>query len=206
MNIYIHREGAAHGPYSIEYIKDCLKQGHLTPTDLVFLEGDSTWSSIDQIPWLSMKPVAPMPLSRTSHQTPGKQPEVKIKTTWRLSFVIFLPTLLSAFAVWLILPWLFESYVTWTVLVFCLFSNLTRYFSTQFIVTPDKVLIQQGILSLRTNEFFIKKIESVEVFMGIFGVILNYGTVIIVGTGASRQTFKCISSPLTFRAAIQAKQ
>ncbi len=52
----------------------------------------------------------------------------------------------------------------------------------------------------------IPKVESVNVDQGIIGRILNYGSITIVGTGGSKETFYRISKPLDFRKAYQQLQ
>ena len=47
------------------------------------------------------------------------------------------------------------------------------------------------------------KIESVNVDQSVMGRILGYGSITIVGTGGTRETFHNISSPLEFRKAFQ---
>jgi hypothetical protein len=48
------------------------------------------------------------------------------------------------------------------------------------------------------------KVESVDVTQDIFGRILNYGTVLIRGTGASLEPLSTIATPLALRNAITA--
>jgi uncharacterized membrane protein YdbT with pleckstrin-like domain len=45
----------------------------------------------------------------------------------------------------------------------------------------------------------LNKIESVNVDQGILGRILGYGTIRIVGSGGTRESFPKISKPLQFR-------
>jgi hypothetical protein len=47
------------------------------------------------------------------------------------------------------------------------------------------------------------KIESVNVDQGILARILGYGTIIIVGSGGTREIFPKIKNPLEFRKKFQ---
>jgi hypothetical protein len=49
----------------------------------------------------------------------------------------------------------------------------------------------------------LSKIESVNVDQTVTGRILNYGSITIIGTGGTRETFHNISKPLSFRKAFQ---
>jgi len=49
----------------------------------------------------------------------------------------------------------------------------------------------------------LQKIESVNVEQGIMARILGYGTVTIIGTGGTKESFTDISKPLVFRKKFQ---
>ena len=74
--------------------------------------------------------------------------------------------------------------------------------SSEFAVTNKRVIWKQGIVRRRTGEMTLGKIENVQVEQGIAGRIFNYGTVALVGTGGTRESFDLISAPLRFRKAI----
>ena len=56
---------------------------------------------------------------------------------------------------------------------------------------------------IKTLEMNLTKIESVNVDQSILGRILGYGTITIIGTGGTRESFHDISSPLLFRRKFQ---
>jgi hypothetical protein len=45
----------------------------------------------------------------------------------------------------------------------------------------------------------INKVESIDVNQPILGRILNYGTIIVVGSGGTKQSFKNIDKPMELR-------
>ena len=49
----------------------------------------------------------------------------------------------------------------------------------------------------------LSKIESVNVDQTVTRKIFNYGSITIIGTGGTRETFHNISKPLNFRKAFQ---
>lgn len=76
--------------------------------------------------------------------------------------------------------------------------------TSEFAITNKRLIIKTGLLSRKTVEMNLSKIESVNVDQGILGRILGYGTVRIVGTGGTKETFFQINNPLEFRKQFQA--
>jgi len=81
-----------------------------------------------------------------------------------------------------------------------------RQTSSEFAVTSRRVIIKVGFLSRRTIELNMSKVESVQVDQDIFGRLLNYGTITVMGTGGTREPFALINDPMAFRHAVQAEQ
>ena len=67
------------------------------------------------------------------------------------------------------------------------------------VITNKRVILQTGLLSKRSIETFLHKIESVKVIQGIGGSIFGYGTIIITGTGGTKEAFEKIKDPQSFR-------
>jgi membrane protein YdbS with pleckstrin-like domain len=80
-----------------------------------------------------------------------------------------------------------------------------KYVSSEFAVTDARVLIKVGWIRRRSIEVLVAKVESIVVDQGIAGRILDYGTVVITGTGGTRETFDGIASPLELRERVQAQ-
>jgi uncharacterized membrane protein YdbT with pleckstrin-like domain len=81
-----------------------------------------------------------------------------------------------------------------------------RQWSSEFAVTDKRVIIKVGFISRRTIEINMSKVESVEVNQDIFGRLLNYGTIVVIGTGGTKEPFDLINDPLAFRRAVQSQQ
>ena len=75
--------------------------------------------------------------------------------------------------------------------------------SAEFAVTNKRVILKTGFIESKTAEMFLNKIESVGVDQSIVGRILDYGTIVIRGTGGSLEPFHRVSAPLEFRKQIQ---
>ena len=79
---------------------------------------------------------------------------------------------------------------------------LRSHFS-EFAVTDKRVLIKTGIIKRHTLETLLSKVENISVEQGLWGRLLNYGTIRVTGTGATQETFTDIAAPLEFRKQIQ---
>ena len=76
-----------------------------------------------------------------------------------------------------------------------------RYRSTEIAVTNRRIVIKLGLISRRTLEINIGKVESVQVEQGILGRLFGFGTLIIAGTGATHEPLRGIADPIGFRRA-----
>ena len=85
-------------------------------------------------------------------------------------------------------------------------APLIAYSTSEFAITNKRVIIKVGLISRRTLEMNLNKIESVNVNQSILGRMLGYGTIVIVGTGGTKEPFAAISDPLTFRKKFQELQ
>lgn len=82
-----------------------------------------------------------------------------------------------------------------------------RYKTTELAITNKRVIAKFGFISRETVEININKIESIQVNQSVMGRILDYGTLIIAGTGATHAPIPGISAPIQFRKAfMQAQQ
>jgi uncharacterized membrane protein YdbT with pleckstrin-like domain len=88
--------------------------------------------------------------------------------------------------------------------VFTLFiAPLIERACSEFAITNKRVVIKQGLISRRTFEMNLSKIESVNVDQSLLGRMLGYGTITIIGTGGTRETFADIAGPVEFRRQFQ---
>jgi uncharacterized membrane protein YdbT with pleckstrin-like domain len=78
--------------------------------------------------------------------------------------------------------------------------------TSEFAITNKRVIIKVGLISRRTLEMNLNKIESVNVNQSVLGRLLGYGTIVVVGTGGTKEAFPAIADPLTFRKKFQELQ
>ncbi len=78
-----------------------------------------------------------------------------------------------------------------------------RRTTSQFAITNKRVIIKIGLISRRTLEMNLSKIESVNVNQSILARILGYGSIVVIGTGGTREVFHDIAAPLIFRRKFQ---
>ena len=74
--------------------------------------------------------------------------------------------------------------------------------TSEFAVTNRRVIIKVGLISRRTVELKLEKIESIGVDQTIMGRIFGYGTITVKGTGGTSEPFSGIARPLAFRKAV----
>ncbi|HET8541292.1 MAG TPA: PH domain-containing protein [Anaeromyxobacter sp.] len=74
--------------------------------------------------------------------------------------------------------------------------------TSEFAVTNRRVIIKVGLVSRRTIELNLEKVESIGVEQTVLGRILAYGTIVVVGTGGTKEPFRGIADPMGFRRAV----
>jgi uncharacterized membrane protein YdbT with pleckstrin-like domain len=82
-------------------------------------------------------------------------------------------------------------------------SPLIENWTSEYAITNKRVIIKIGLISRKTLEMNLSKIESVNVDQSIFGRILGYGAITIIGTGGTRETFSALANPIQFRRVFQ---
>jgi uncharacterized membrane protein YdbT with pleckstrin-like domain len=122
----------------------------------------------------------------------------------RLHPIIFLvPLLLSLLG---LIAFAASAKLAALLLVIALLFALDRYIrlaTSEFFVTNKRVLIKIGLVRRHTLELLLGKVETIVVEQGISGRLFNYGTIIVTGTGGTKELFPVIARPLEFRKAVQ---
>lgn len=67
-NWYYAAEGATQGPFSLDEMRQLLRQGTLTPQTLIFCQGMTAWQPLSSVPDLTMGFVPPPPPQRRSDE------------------------------------------------------------------------------------------------------------------------------------------
>lgn len=70
--------------------------------------------------------------------------------------------------------------------------------ATEMAVTNKRVMVKVGLLSRRSTQIMLSKIESVQVDQSVVGRMLSFGTIVIRGVGGTPEPFVKIAHPLEF--------
>jgi uncharacterized membrane protein YdbT with pleckstrin-like domain len=76
-----------------------------------------------------------------------------------------------------------------------------RYKSTELAVTTKRIIVKYGFVRRQTIEINLNKAESIQVDQGMLGRMLDFGTLVISGTGTSHAPLVGIAEPMAFRKA-----
>lgn len=72
---------------------------------------------------------------------------------------------------------------------------------TELAITNKRVISKFGLISRKTVELRLDKIESLQVNQGVFGRMLNYGSIVLAGAGNPQAPIPSVDNPLAFRKA-----
>jgi len=78
-------------------------------------------------------------------------------------------------------------------------SAATTYLTTEFAVTNRRVIGKIGLIRRQSLEVLLSKVESISVDQSIMGRLFGYGTIVVSGSGGTRNRFPSIADPLTLR-------
>ena len=81
--------------------------------------------------------------------------------------------------------------------------GMVRRNATEMAVTNRRVVVKTGLVSRKTIEMLLNKVESIEVSEAAFGRMLGYGTIVVIGTGGTPEPFHKVAHPLEFRSQVQ---
>jgi len=74
-----------------------------------------------------------------------------------------------------------------------------KYSTSEFGITNKRVIVKVGFIRRNSIEVLLSKVEGIQVNQGILGRILGYGSIVVSGTGGTRDPFHKISNPFEFR-------
>jgi uncharacterized membrane protein YdbT with pleckstrin-like domain len=81
-------------------------------------------------------------------------------------------------------------------------TPFVRWRTSEFAVTTARVVAKTGFLSSHTAELLLPKVEAIEVDQSLAGRLLGYGTIRLVGTGGTDESFGRVGDPDGLRAAV----
>ena len=97
-----------------------------------------------------------------------------------------------------------NSYEHAIILIFLawLTYNLINRWISEFGITTKRLFIVRSFISREIFDLSLQKIESCEIQQGVFGRFFNYGTIVIIGAGASRKEIKGLHGIVLFQNAV----
>lgn len=82
-------------------------------------------------------------------------------------------------------------------------SAFLFYTTSEYGVTNKRVIMKRGFIQRYSTEVFLSKIEGINIDQSFTGRILDYGSIIIVGTGGTNDYYNSVPNPVKFRKAVQ---
>lgn len=125
----------------------------------------------------------------------------------RLHWILFVwPVLLFVFAIWI--GYSFQSLkpIGFGLVLTAIFWEVVVWLTYQcsyLTIKRNQVLLCTGIFVRQTIVLSLNKIESIDIRQSILGTIFQYGSLIITGTGGTRQVIHFLNKPLTCRRYIE---
>jgi uncharacterized membrane protein YdbT with pleckstrin-like domain len=141
-----------------------------------------------------------------THLLPGETVAYRTRLHWKI-FVV--PALISV-AMLALAIWAFSAdkrvlaTVPLAIALVVLFIAWIRRRSSEFAVTNKRVIIKLGVMTTRSMELLLPKIEGITVSQSLAGRMFGFGEIIVTGSGGTQEPFPNIQSPLDFRQAVQA--
>jgi hypothetical protein len=84
-----------------------------------------------------------------------------------------------------------------------LFPAYLQRLSSEFAVTNKRVIMKVGVFTTRSYELLLSKVEGIAVSQPLLGKLLDYGSIVVTGSGGTQEPFANIQGPLEFRRAVQ---
>ena len=80
--------------------------------------------------------------------------------------------------------------------------SVLRWKATEYAVTNKRLIVKSGIITHNSEEIMVDKVESIGVDQGFWGRQLDYGMLVLRGTGSTFEPFFRVPSPMEFRKCI----
>lgn len=77
------------------------------------------------------------------------------------------------------------------------------YWTAEYGVTTKRVLGKSGLIRIQSLDILLLKVEAVRLSQGPLGRILNFGDVIVTGTGGTQEILYDLPDPMHVRNVIQ---
>jgi uncharacterized membrane protein YdbT with pleckstrin-like domain len=74
--------------------------------------------------------------------------------------------------------------------------------STELVITDKRFIAKYGLVSTHSIEIRFDKIETVRVDQSLLGKMLNYGDIVVTGTGSTFDPIRNVANAMKFRLAL----
>lgn len=81
--------------------------------------------------------------------------------------------------------------------------HLIELRTSEFAVTTTRLIFKVGLVARYTTELLLSKVESIGVTQRLLGRLLNYGDLMVTGTGGAKEVFRRVRDPVGFRNYVQ---
>ena len=75
--------------------------------------------------------------------------------------------------------------------------------AAEFSVTNRRIILKVGVLRKRSLELMLTKVEAISVNQPLLGRMFGYGTIVIGGTGGTKEVFPNVTAPEELRRQVQ---
>jgi uncharacterized membrane protein YdbT with pleckstrin-like domain len=82
-------------------------------------------------------------------------------------------------------------------------THAVELLTSEFAVTTTRLIFKVGLIGRYTTELLLGKVESIGVQQTLAGRFLNYGDLVVTGTGGAREVFARVHDPIEFRNHVQ---
>ncbi len=79
------------------------------------------------------------------------------------------------------------------------FFAFLRFFTSEVGITNKRVLGKTGFLLIESVDIMLNKVEAFKLHQSLFGYLLNYGHVEVIGIGGTKEVLELIPRPAFFR-------
>jgi uncharacterized membrane protein YdbT with pleckstrin-like domain len=134
----------------------------------------------------------------------GESVVYRARLHWVIFTLSFFIAVLGVVVAWLTSSWIVVA-VGFGLAFLIAIPRFIRYATSEFAVTNKRVIFKVGLINRHTLELVLAKLETIGVEQGIIGRIFNYGTIIVTGTGGTKEPFRGIADPLEFRKHVQSQ-
>jgi len=83
--------------------------------------------------------------------------------------------------------------------LFFLLAAWIKVHSTELAITNKRVIAKFGFIKRDTVEINLGQVEALRVEQSFWGRMLNFGTILVSGTGGALEPIPSIADPLVFR-------